>query len=586
MIRRLMANGSEDKVSVNGFQPTISLEETRLQVPSLQVLNMLGHWAICDAVLEIMLAQVFRNVRNLEEMYCTGFNTLKWLQLTQQMPWLLRAESRRALGMDPVPIEALPESLLTTHVQYIFDTLTSIKYIGPMPLTLGQNGATTKLPTEIILQILYHIDDACASDQQWRNRVLTYMRVCKNCRHLVEDLVIDMQGSTLPTSGDASDQKQHESDGTSILYHLFQPHANPHSSSHDPKSDTRQDIKYDSDKLDCDDIGDSLLLMERLASSPAFSLPPTPIHFPNLETLELHRIDFSGHKPYYLRSILDGLPVLRHLVLNTLTNVNLDKTDLVLLNLQSLVINLIQKSCRSLVHILSVRCTPHVDRVKLHNIHGTTRSNSPAHTQVLDLLLEHGPVDDLGRQKSLPIRYIDGLDCIRYSDEVLASFFERLPAGSLRTFSVQNGRLMGMKSLDSLIRHHKMSIETLYFDSYSPTRRDRDVFVQNVITKFPNLLVLGLMKRRYFHVALRYPWICPKLQLRHEGTITMHGGMQCYGNADYRRQGHGMIRNHAVAATSVMGQRRFGARGAIGRERGQIQRTIHDPDKGTFQFCG
>lgn len=122
MIRRLMANGSEDKVSVNGFQPTISLEETRLQVPSLQVLNMLGHWAICDAVLEIMLAQVFRNVRNLEEMYCTGFNTLKWLQLTQQMPWLLRAESRRALGMDPVPIEALPESLLTTHVQYIFDT--------------------------------------------------------------------------------------------------------------------------------------------------------------------------------------------------------------------------------------------------------------------------------------------------------------------------------------------------------------------------------------------------------------------------------------------------------------------------------
>lgn len=519
-----------------------------------------------------------------------------------------------------------------------------------MPLTLGQNGATTKLPTEIILQILYHIDDACASDQQWRNRVLTYMRVCKNwydqfrpflwaslpinkstpltlvehlprSRHLVEDLVIDMQGSTLPTSGDASDQKQHESDGTSILYHLFQPHANPHSSSHDPKSDTRQDIKYDSDKLDCDDIGDSLLLMERLASSPAFSLPPTPIHFPNLETLELHRIDFSGHKPYYLRSILDGLPVLRHLVLNTLTNVNLDKTDLVLLNLQSLVINLIQKSCRSLVHILSVRCTPHVDRVKLHNIHGTTRSNSPAHTQVLDLLLEHGPVDDLGRQKSLPIRYIDGLDCIRYSDEVLASFFERLPAGSLRTFSVQNGRLMGMKSLDSLIRHHKMSIETLYFDSYSPTRRDRDVFVQNVITKFPNLLVLGLMKRRYFHVALRYPWICPKLQrmclrafilrhsgdanvceldvgeykrstwhrilpVRHEGTITMHGGMQCYGNADYRRQGHGMIRNHAVAATSVMGQRRFGARGAIGRERGQIQRTIHDPDKGTFQFCG
>ncbi|KAG0339730.1 hypothetical protein BG000_001468 [Podila horticola] len=366
-----------------------------------------------------------------------------------------------------------------------------------MPLTLGQNGATTKLPTEIILQILYHIDDACASDQQWRNRVLTYMRVCKNwhdqfrpflwaslpinkstpltlvehlprSRHLVEDLVIDMQGSSLPVSGDASDQKQHEGDGTSIL-----------------------------DKLDSDDIGDCLLLMERLASSPAFSLPPTPVHFPNLETLELHRIDFSGHKPYYLRSILDGLPVLRHLILNTLTNVNLDTTDLVLLNLQSLVINLIQKNCRSLVHILSVRCTPHLDRVKLHNIHGTTRSNSPAHTQVLDLLLEHGTVDDLGRQKSLPIRYIDGLDCIRYSDEVLASFFERLPAGSLRTFSVQNGRLMGMKSLDSLIRHHKMSIETLYFDSYSPTRRDRDVFVQNVITKFPNLLVLGLMKRSF-----------------------------------------------------------------------------------------
>lgn len=45
--------------------------------------------------------------------------------------------------------------------------------------------------------------------------------------------------------------------------------------------------------------------------------------------------------------------------------------------------------------------------------------------------------------------------------EILASIFESPFAGSLRTFSVQNDRHIGMKRVDSLIRHHNMSIETL-----------------------------------------------------------------------------------------------------------------------------
>ncbi|KAF9305120.1 hypothetical protein BGZ74_011327 [Mortierella antarctica] len=102
-------------------QHTTLPEDIRLRVPSLQVLNMMGRWAISDSVLEILLGQVFRNVRSLQEMYCTGFSVLKWLEMTQQMPWLLRAESRRALGEESVPVEALPESLLTTKVVYVFD---------------------------------------------------------------------------------------------------------------------------------------------------------------------------------------------------------------------------------------------------------------------------------------------------------------------------------------------------------------------------------------------------------------------------------------------------------------------------------
>lgn len=116
-IRQLLAT---DNNSDNNKHVPMSTKDKRLRVPSLRVLNLSGYWAIPDPVLEVMLGQVFRDVRELQEIFCTGFSVLRWLELTQQMPWLIHANSSRVLGTEPVPIEALPESLLTTQVMYTF----------------------------------------------------------------------------------------------------------------------------------------------------------------------------------------------------------------------------------------------------------------------------------------------------------------------------------------------------------------------------------------------------------------------------------------------------------------------------------
>ncbi|KAF9305121.1 hypothetical protein BGZ74_011328 [Mortierella antarctica] len=118
MLRRLLADDNDlDEL----FQHTALAEETRLRVPSLKVLNIHGY-RIPDPVLKIMLGEVFRNVHKLQEMYCTGFTVMKWLKTTQRMPWLLKADSTRVLGAEPLPIETLPESLLTTKVRYFFNS--------------------------------------------------------------------------------------------------------------------------------------------------------------------------------------------------------------------------------------------------------------------------------------------------------------------------------------------------------------------------------------------------------------------------------------------------------------------------------
>ncbi|KAG0355907.1 hypothetical protein BG005_005173 [Podila minutissima] len=118
MLRRLLADDNDiDEL----FQHTALAEETRLRVPSLKVLNIHGY-RIPEPVLKIMLGEVFRNVQKLQEMYCTGFTVMNWLKTTQRMPWLLRAESTRVLGAEPLPIETLPESLLTTKVRYFFNS--------------------------------------------------------------------------------------------------------------------------------------------------------------------------------------------------------------------------------------------------------------------------------------------------------------------------------------------------------------------------------------------------------------------------------------------------------------------------------
>lgn len=81
----------------------------------------MGTHRIPDLVLEIILGQVFRNVHKVHEMYCSEFTPLRWLELTQQMPWLLRADSTRTLRSVPWTVEDLPQSLLTSKVIYMFD---------------------------------------------------------------------------------------------------------------------------------------------------------------------------------------------------------------------------------------------------------------------------------------------------------------------------------------------------------------------------------------------------------------------------------------------------------------------------------
>lgn len=121
-IRVFLADKQDSGKNKNASQPPSSSTGTCwLRVPTLQELSLIGYWKISDSILEIMLGQVFGNVCQLTEAHCTGFSVLKWLNVTQRMPWLLKADSSRPLGSVPWTVEDLPESLLTSKVIYIFD---------------------------------------------------------------------------------------------------------------------------------------------------------------------------------------------------------------------------------------------------------------------------------------------------------------------------------------------------------------------------------------------------------------------------------------------------------------------------------
>lgn len=77
----------------------------RLVVPSLRSLELNGHWVMSDRVLEIMLGQVFRNLGKVDEFKCEGFSTEAWVRITQETPFLSKANSSRQLDQAEVELD-------------------------------------------------------------------------------------------------------------------------------------------------------------------------------------------------------------------------------------------------------------------------------------------------------------------------------------------------------------------------------------------------------------------------------------------------------------------------------------------------
>ncbi|KAF9079515.1 hypothetical protein BGX23_003864 [Mortierella sp. AD031] len=355
-----------------------------------------------------------------------------------------------------------------------------------------------------------------------------------------------------------------------------------------------------------------------------------PIYFPNLETLELSRIDFSKqNNGRYLRAILEGLPLLQHLTLILLKNLCLVTHNLVLARLQSLSIFHLTSSNSDLLHLLSVRCTPYLDRIQLEDV----TISRMASLQILDMLLEHGDKD--GRCKdSLPIRHIDGLDCIHYNDDDMTVFFENLPAQSLKTVLIRRGILFGDGALSTLIRRHGDSLQTLYF---SRECRFSIEMIQELVTKVPNLRLLCLRRsetseRLMLKTDPRVPWTCTRLERlflysRHGAVVSNQNRILAHlairdaidGRAlkecgprerspleEGKMTGPELRFFETVMAikelcelwigksgwteaymTDVPFKRRYGVHGAIGRERGVVHRTVDNPDRGGgYKFYG
>ncbi|KAF9209239.1 hypothetical protein BGZ59_010218 [Podila verticillata] len=449
-------------------------------------------------------------------------------------------------------------------------------------------------------------------------------------RPLVRDLVLDMNNSSVPSFDDVPALPTQEWYGAVLMHHMFSPN------SQDP-------LQHSGMNSNDEDITRRIMQEWYQDQYTGWSLwpPPrsvkAPIFFPNLETLDLKRIDFTRQtNGRYLRTILGGLPLLRHLTLSSVTNVCFVSHNLVLARLQSLSLSRIDNSNKDLLHLLSVRCTPHLDRVRLDSIK-ITRMDSLG---LLDMLLEHG--DKSGRCKnSFPIRHIDGLDCIRYNDDDMTVFFENLPAESLKTVSIQRGILFGDGSLTTLIKHHGHSLQVLYF---SKECRFSAVALQDLVMKVPNLRLLGLRRgeacERLIHdINQRLPWACKHLErlilhdvngvmLNRQSEVLAHlanrdsidgcalqrgtpfqvqasvvkpipEGLMTVREARFLesilalkrlqelRIGQWTWADEVSRATNMRLERRYSVHGAIGREQGVVRRNIDNLDGGGgYTFYG
>ncbi|KAG0341006.1 hypothetical protein BG005_003091 [Podila minutissima] len=447
-------------------------------------------------------------------------------------------------------------------------------------------------------------------------------------RPLVRDLIIDMDESTIPCYEDGmSLERTKEWYGAILMRRMFTP-------------DTEDSSQSTNASTNDEDITKQIMQEWTRNQAVGWSLwpPPrptmAPIFFPNLETLELRRIDFSKqNNGRYLRAILEGLPLLRHLTLFLLKNLCLVTHNLVLAQLQSLSIFHLTSSNSDLLHLLSVRCTPHLDRIQLEDV----TISRMASLQILDMLLEHGDKD--GRCKdSLPIRHIDGLDCIHYNDDDMTVFFENLPAQSLKTALIRRGILFGDGALSTLIRRHGDSLQTLYF---SRECRFSIEMIQELVTKVPNLRLLCLCRSETFERLMlktdpRVPWACTRLErlflyrqygdvVSNQNRILAHLAIRdaIDGRAlkecgprerspwerspleEGKMTGPELRFFETVMAikelcelwigkwgwteayTDVQFERQYGVHGAIGRERGVVHRTVDNPDRGgEYKFYG
>ncbi|KAG0337930.1 hypothetical protein BG004_007439 [Podila humilis] len=406
-----------------------------------------------------------------------------------------------------------------------------------------------RLPSDILEQIIFELDLQCGvSDRAYRAILAKCLRVSRRWyrefkphlwaslsinrrthvqlqefipanRPLVRDLVIDMNGSAVHNYDSGPFLASNFYEGI-LMRHMFEPGSPP------PPQDSLNTEELVGRGGGGEDITKRIMQSWLKSQSIGWSTwpPPrptlSPIFFQNLETFQLSNICFRGQSNgRYLRLILEGLPLLRHLRLHSVKNVLLVTHNLVLNRIQSLSLYDVDNTNMDLLRLLSVRCTPYVDRVKLDLIK-IPRAHS---LNLLDTLLEHGnsPTQRLHCKDSLPIRHLDGLDCRRFYDDDLATFFENLPTLSLRTVSIARG--IGFKSgaMMSLIRNHGPVLQTLYLDGECNLPNEA---LQAVVTQLPNLRLLGLLfdqasDRLIMQTDLTEPWACNQLKRLklHEG---------------------------------------------------------------------
>lgn len=78
----------EKKVGENENQRQFRMAHPEcLVVPSLKKLLIFGHWIISEEVLEIMLGRVFRNLEQVSQYQCEGFEDEAWVRIIKEMPY-------------------------------------------------------------------------------------------------------------------------------------------------------------------------------------------------------------------------------------------------------------------------------------------------------------------------------------------------------------------------------------------------------------------------------------------------------------------------------------------------------------------